>query len=296
MNAIKESALGGFLPTWLVPSARMRVTLTYWWQHRRRPCLRTPTRFTELVQLRKLGNRDDRIAGLSDKFLVKAHVARVLGDTWVTPTLWHGETLPAVPPGPLPLVVKARHGCKQNAFVRTTDEWAIARRRGRRWVRRRYGRWLDEWAYASIPRGILVEPMIGDGAGLPLDYKFFVVGGRVRAIEVHVERERAHRWLIVDRDWRSLSSQGGETPPIPICLAAMIAGAEKLACGHDCVRVDLYAIDGRPVFGEMTFFPGSGLLPIEAPGLDVALGSAWLSAKEQDERRRLPDADGRRAA
>lgn len=280
-SVLKEGVIGGLMPIWLVPSARARITITYWWCHGRRPKLRTPARFTELVQQRKLGLRNARLSLLSDKVRVKAHVAALLGDDWITPTLWYGTELPLAPPFSLPLVVKARHGCQQTAFVRTPADWRVARRRARLWMRRRYARWLDEWAYADIARGVLVEPMIGDGIALPVDYKFFVIGGRVRCIEVHVERgSDDHRWMIVDRDWRALSLDRRDLPPAPSCLAAMIDGAERLGADHDCVRVDLYAIDGRPVFGEMTFFPGSGLLPIAVPGLDEALGAAWLQVKD----------------
>lgn len=244
------------------------------------PRLASPTRFTELVQVRKLTERDPRFVTLGDKVAVKAHVTALLGPSWVTPTLWHGSELPDEPPDDFPLVVKARHGCGQLAFVRNADDWPAARRRARRWMRRGYGRWLDEWAYRHIPRGILVEPMIGDGRTLPVDYKIIVIGGRAQCIEVHLDRAQNHRWVVYDRDWVRLSRTHTDACERPACLDAMIAGAERLGQGHDCVRVDLYAIDGRPRFGEMTFYPGSGVLPIDPPELDLALGAAWLRAKE----------------
>ena len=272
---IREGWFGGVFPTWLVPSARLRITLIYWWRHGRPPRLRHPRRFTELVQRRKLADRDWRLVSHSDKVAVKDHVAAVLGADWTNPTVWHGRELPAEPPSALPLVVKARHGCGQIMFVRTHADWDLARRRAPAWLSRRYGRWLDEWAYAHIPRGILVEPMLGDGGTLPVDYKFIVIGGRVACIEVHVDRATAHRWSVLSRDWALLSSSGNSPTP-PASLAAMIAGAERLGAAHDCVRIDLYEVDGRPVFGEMTFYPGSGFTPIAAPGLDAAMGAAWL--------------------
>ena len=79
-------------------------------------------------------------------------------------------------------------------------------------MRRTYGWWLDEWGYAQVPRGLVVEPFVGDGRALPIDYKLFVFHGRVEAMQVHLDREHAHRWIVLDRDWRPLS-RAGEAPP-----------------------------------------------------------------------------------
>jgi len=43
--------------------------------------------------------------------------------------------------------------------------------------------------------------------------------------------------------------------------------------------VDFYEVDGRPLFGEMTFYPGSGLEPFDPPELDLAMGEYWRAAE-----------------
>lgn len=280
VDAIAERRFARVFPTWLVPSAWLRITLIYLWQHWRWPRLRSPRLFTELVQVRKLHDRDARLPMLSDKVRVKAHVAALLGDAWVIPTVWEGDELPVEPPAPLPLVVKSRHGCGQIAFVRDHKDWQRARERSAGWMRQRYGRWLDEWAYGEIPRGLLIEPLIGCGEQLPVDYKFFVFGGRVEFVQVHLGRGGRHRWVVLDRAWRRVSADDGKpVPPRPQSLAQMVAGAEALSRGFDHVRVDLYELAGAPVFGEMTFYPGSGVLPIRPLALDRRMGRAWLAAR-----------------
>lgn len=257
---------------------RLRLHLTYMWRHRRRLDLAAPRLFTEHVQHRKLHDRDQRLPLYADKLGVKSIVADRLGNDWVIPTLWHGETLPAVPPWPRPFVVKSRHGCKQIAFVRTPGvDWPALRARAARWVERRYGYWLDEWLYAVIPRGLLVEPFVGTGDRLPVDYKLFVFGGEVAYVQVHLTRERAHRWSVLDLDWRPMIP-GGETPPRPASLPAMVAAAQELSRGFAFVRVDFYEVSGVPKFGEMTFYPGSGLDPVNPPHLDAVMGDLWRKA------------------
>lgn len=261
--------------------ARLRIRLTYLWRHHRLPCLAHPRQFTEFVQHRKLYDRDPRLAAFSDKVAVKRIVADCIGDHWVTPTLWQGTTLPAEPIWPFPFVVKSRHGCKQRVFVRSvTEDWTAVRRRSQGWLTRHYGLWLDEWLYTQIPRGLLVEPFIGNDGQLPIDYKLYVFGGRVACVQVHLERETRHRWLLFDRDGTRLSSPTEDADPVmPRSLEQMIAAAEMLGQGFDFVRVDFYEINGVPRFGEMTFYSGSGLDPFDPPELDLMLGRLWAEAR-----------------
>lgn len=264
-----------------------RVRLTYLWRHGRLPDLRAPQLFTELVQVRKLFERDIRLPALADKARVKAFVAGRIGTDWIIPTLWQGSTLPHAPQWTAPFVVKARHGTNQTLFVHDdAPDWPALRRRAGRWMKRHYGGWLDEWLYEQIPRDIIVEPFMGLGRTLPIDYKFYVFGGRVEFVQVHLGRGIDHRWLVFDRAWGRVSSPSADADPVPpASLETMIAAAEALADGIDFVRVDLYEIERRPLFGEMTFYPGSGLDRFDPVSLDATMGALWLAAIA---RQRLP--------
>lgn len=59
----------------------------------------------------------------------------------------------------------------------------------------------------------------------------------------------------------------------------MIAGAEKLGDGFEFVRVDFYEVDGQALFGEMTFYPGSGNDVFSDKSVDLRLGDLWKSSK-----------------
>ena len=208
-----------------------------------------------------------------------------LGSQWVTPTLWHGDVLPAEPCWSTPFVVKSRHGCNQRVFVRSdAEDWPKLRRKAERWMTAPYGRWLDEWAYCNIPRGIIVEPFIGTAGRLPVDWKLFVFGGRVRFVQGHLEREHNHRWIVMDRTWHRASARSDEPDPErPHTMDAMIAAAEKLGDRFDFVRVDFYEVEGTPRFGEMTFYPGSGLDRFDPVSLDAMMGREWLQAASASE-------------
>ena len=52
--------------------------------------------------------------------------------------------------------------------------------------------------------------------------------------------------------------------------------AEKLSQDIPFVRVDFYDVDGKVYFGELTFFPGSGLEPFNPPEWDEKMGG-WVT-------------------
>lgn len=258
--------------------ALLRIHLTYLWRHRRLANLRKPSLFTEMVQLRKLNDRDPRLPIMADKVGMKAIVAERLGREWVVPMLWSGPQLTAECRWDTPIVIKSRHGCNQTIVLHEgAHGWSTARTRTKAWMKRTYGTWLDEWLYTHIPRGLLIEPFIGQGRELPVDYKIYVFHGQATHIQVHLDRASKHRWILHDTDWRAVSA-GEEPAPRPSALSAMLAAAQELARDFTFARVDFYQPHERPLFGEMTFYPGSGLDSFSHRAVDRELGRLWLGA------------------
>jgi hypothetical protein len=265
--------------------ARLRINLLYLFRHGSLPNLLVPTYFTEMVQCRKLhGHRYPTVARnmakFADKLIVKDFVAGRLSLAWIIPTLWHGNELPVKRLWSGAVVIKARHGCNQTIFLWPESQFSHrTRAEAHSWLTHSYGYWLDETVYAHIPRGLLVEPFVGSGQCPPIDYKFYVFAGRAEYIQVHLDRGGHHRWIIFDRDWRRVSTPSRDPDPVrPGSFDRMIEAAEELGCAFDFVRVDLYEVEGRPLFGEMSFYPGSGLDPFHPATLDQEMGKKWLRA------------------
>ena len=53
----------------------------------------------------------------------------------------------------------------------------------------------------------------------------------------------------------------------------LIIVAEKLAKPFKFVRVDLYDVDERIIFSELTFHSGGGLIPFEPKEYDLKFGN-----------------------
>jgi hypothetical protein len=248
------------------------------------PNLRTPETFNEKLQRRKLEDRDPRLPLRADKVLVKHFVREKLGDGWVIPTIWHGARLPPASERrwPLPFVVKANHGSMWNFFVRSEAEldWPRIERQCAAWLEKRYGLSAGERHYAAIRPQILVEPYIGALERLPIDYKLWVFHGRTRFVQVDTDRQNAHKRTFYDLQWRRLPFALQYPPetrdaPCPASLPEMIRAAETIVEDLPFVRVDFYEIDGRPLFGEMTFFPASGWQRFSPPEWDAKIGALW---------------------
>lgn len=228
----------------------------------------------------KAARQSPRLPILADKVLAKKFVADILGKRWLTPTLWQGTQLPPTAAWEYPFVVKSRHGRGHIAIVKNDMDYRQARRRSRHWMKMSYGAWLDEWLYAQIERGLLVEPLIGDGEEVPIDYKVFVFGGRAKFVQVHLNRgEGAHRWIVYNLEWQRVSPPTAD-PDLapPASLRAMLEASERLATGFCFVRADFYDVEGQARFGELTFYPGSGLERVEPPRLDLMMGMLWTAA------------------
>jgi hypothetical protein len=55
----------------------------------------------------------------------------------------------------------------------------------------------------------------------------------------------------------------------------MVGIARTLSAEFPFVRVDLYDLPSGPLFGELTFSPGAGLMRFDPPEYDEIVGSWW---------------------
>ena len=72
---------------------------------------------------------------------------------------------------------------------------------------------------------------------------------------------------------QGLDPDPGYAIELPSNLNAMISLAERLSEGIPFLRVDFYNINGAIYFGELTFYPASGMLPWTTDEADVAIGN-----------------------
>lgn len=61
----------------------------------------------------------------------------------------------------------------------------------------------------------------------------------------------------------------------------MIETAKRLSKDFPHVRVDLYNLNGKIIFSELTFFDGSGYQTFEPDEFDFILGKEFMLPKER---------------
>lgn len=111
------------------------------------------------------------------------------------------------------------------------------------------------------------------------DYKFFCFNGKVRFFKVDFGRFVEHHanYYSPEGELLEFGEQGLEPDPnypieLPNNLNEMISLAEKLSANVPFLRVDFYNLNGKIFFGELTFYPASGMLPWTTEEADMKIG------------------------
>lgn len=157
------------------------------------------------------------------------------------------------------------------------------------WLSQTYSKSYKEWPYTRVPPRLLVEELLIDQAGgLPNDYKFFVFHGKCRWMLVDSSRFSGHHRNFFLADWTPLPAELqyprlGPPPQRPERLEEMIAIAEALGSETDFVRVDLYNLGDRIVFGELTNYPGGGRKRFTPSRYEVELAQWWNPPRKDKE-------------
>ncbi len=249
-----------------------------------------PERFTDWIQWRKLYDPRPEYAVLSDKIAVRDYVAEKIGEQHLIPLLGTWERSADIDYSALPdrFVLKTNNASGTVLLVKDKAKLdrKLASRKLDYWLSMPY--WYIygyEMHYAAIPPRILAEPFIEvpERDDLP-DWKFLCFNGRVEYIWVDTDRFTDHKRVIFNRDmtkapWRQSYSDRNVKISYPENMKEMIGIAEKLAAGFDHIRVDLYNVSGKILFGELTFTSESGFEPILPDEWNKRLGTLWKNAR-----------------
>lgn len=167
---------------------------------------------------------------------------------------------------PNSFVLKPTHGSSMVLFYRDKSKMDldIVRKTCKQWLKTDYSKLEHENNYTNIPHRIMCEELILDESGkVPLDFKIFCFHGQPKYIAVDFDRFGNHTRGIYDTNWNLTRFVWGapfdpKLLPIPARLEDMISFAKDVSSEHDFVCVDLYQVDDKIIFGELTFTPSAG--------------------------------------
>ncbi len=248
-----------------------------------------PATFNEKLQWLKLYNQNTLYTALVDKIAVKEYISSEIGQQYIIPTLGVWNSAVEIDFSSLPdkFVLKCNHNSSVGLCIcRDKNNLDIknAIRKLTKGLKQNYYLSEREWPYKNIPRKILAEQYLENSeVGGLTDYKIHCFNGVPKFILVCKDRF-APTGLTEDfftTEWEHMPVKRPNIPnattPIlkPEKLDEMLSLAEKISKDIPFLRVDLYYVDGKIYFSELTFFPASGFAPFEPEEWDKTFGD-WL--------------------
>lgn len=260
------------------------ITIKYKLETNQKLNLKEPKTFNEKLQWLKLYDRNPEYTKMVDKYEAKKYVADIIGQEYIIPTLGVWDKFEDIEFDKLPkqFVLKPTH-TSGNVFICKDKEkinYKQLRKMINKWLKRDYYLVHREWPYKNIKPKIIAEQYMVDDSGMKLkDYKFFCFNGIAQTILVCSNRNGSFKNTnFYDINWnlqpftREKHKNSNEQIKKPKNLDEMITVAEKLSKDIPFVRVDLYEINGKVYFGELTFYPSSGFEGFEPEEWDKKLG------------------------
>lgn len=277
-----------------VPDKTM-IELQYWIKTGRRLNLKKTKRFTEKLQWMKLYYRDPLMIQCVDKYDVREYVKSQGLEDILVKCYGVFDKASDVDFDKLPekFVMKDTLGGGGNSVIICTDKTQLdiaqVREQMERWTavdchRKSGGR---EWPYYSGKKHrIIVEELLpsnADKGGL-IDYKTFCFNGTPEFLYVVADRKIGNKagLGIFTANYEKLeAARYDENPlvrdvPKPDHFEKMMEVCKVLSKPFPEVRIDLYNLEGRIYFGEMTFFDGSGYMSFEPDSFDFEWGKKFV--------------------
>lgn len=272
---------------------KMMINLQYRIKLGRKPNVDKPKRYTEKLQWYKLNYRNELMTQCSDKYAVREYIISkglegILNKLYGVYNSAEEIRLDSLPNK---FVVKTTNGSGTNYFCSDKSKFNISL------IQKELTNWLNrdiyasgrEWSYKNIRPRIIVEELLEDHSseyqGIN-DYKFICFNGEPKYVVLDIDRHVEHKRNIYDLDWNFIDVSTdhpnfGDIVEKPEGLDEMIKIASKIAEDFPCVRVDLYWVNEKVYFGEITFYPWTGYVQFTPDEFDYILGESF----------KLPEAD-----
>lgn len=255
--------------------------------------LDNPCTFNEKLQWLKLYDRKDIYTSLVDKYEVKKIVGNIIGNQYIIPTIGVWKKAKDIDFTGLPdkFVLKCTHDSGGVLIIKNKNEINENRtkRKLQKLLQKNYYILNREWPYKNVIPRIIAEPLIESKMCRDIcDYKFMCFNGKHKCTFVCTGRnnEEGLHVTFYDKEWKIMPFERHypreyEAIDKPQNYDLMIELAEKLSKNIPFVRADFYEVDGKVYFGEMTFFPGSGIEEFNPSYWDLELGK-WINLSVEE--------------
>ena len=253
-----------------------------------------PRLFNEKMWWLKINNRNPLLTKCSDKHLAREYVEQCGYGDILIPQVGVYDNAESIDFSAFkePVILKCNNGSGGHVFYNPAQARDFnekeARRKLTEGLHSKYYLISREWNYKNIPPKILAEKIIRDNsAKLPSDYRFFCFDGKPKILMMDIgvmddrgRHQHVYPRNIYDMDFNLLPVRWGRDNysghvDKPENFERMIEIAEKLSQPFPMCRVDLYNLDGRIYFGEITFYHGGCCQQITPEEWDLKMAD-WI--------------------
>lgn len=254
-------------------SPKLNTNVVYFVKKKRLMNWIHPNSFSEkLLKLRiEKYNSDPLVKKCADKYLVRDYINNCGFGYILNDLLAVYDCVEDIKWDKLPIqfAMKLNYACGYNIICDDKEQldkdYAISKLE--KWINEKPWLWYAELQYRGVDKKILVERYIrGKDGESPADYKLYCFNGEPLAILYITGRFSENiRAGFFDLDWNYLGRAQNHyfgfddiMPPKPASIGTMIEASKVLSVPFPFVRIDFYDVDGKAVFGEMTFSPSGG--------------------------------------
>ncbi len=270
-----------------IPDKQM-IQLQYRIKTKKRLDLENPKTYTEKLQWYKLNYHDALMTRCADKHEVRKYL-KEQGYPELSCKEYGVFNKPediVFDDLPEKFVIKTTNGSGTNITCKDKNSFDVSKAVSeiKSWLKRDCYGLGREWAYKDIVPRIVVEEYLEDKEN-PYDgindYKFICFNGEVHYIIFDADRYVNHKRNIYDKEWNYIDvgtdcEKLGNVVEKPEGFEQMKKIAEDLSKDFPCVRVDLYWVNHRAYFGELTFYPWTGYVVFDPEEFDLELGSKFI--------------------
>lgn len=265
---------------------KLYLTLKFYKNFNRFPNWENPQTFSEKLQWLKIYDRHPEYTTMVDKYAVKKYVASIIGEEFIIPTLGVWNRPQDIDWDSLPekFVLKCTHDSGTVIIVKDKSkiDKEDAIKQLSLCLKRNFYAVTREWPYKNVPKRIMAEKYIECESGiqdLP-DYKWYCFDGEPKYCQVIQDRSNRETIDFFDTNWvhqefvglNPTADNASEEPSRPEDLDVQIRIARELSKGIPFSRIDLYSIRGETLFGEITFYPNSGVGQFRPEKWNIQLG------------------------
>lgn len=255
--------------------------------------LKNPVRYTEKLQYLRLFvyPKNKKVISLASRDGAREYLKEKGLEDLLIPSYGIYDRFEDIPFDkiPSPFILKCTHASGFNEIVLDKNNWGKekARKKFHRYLKTDYGKKTTEPHYSPIKPRIIVEKLLLENGSLPREYKIHVFNGKAKNLYVVTGRGENIRYNQYFIDWTPFDGaqfngwlKTDKPLEKPKNLAKLASIAESLADDIPFVRVDLYDINGKIYFGEMTFTPAKGTLIFDDDKADFLQGE-WLDISKE---------------